>query len=70
MKKVSSTLRDNLSFVPRPFALVDHRHNEYILKDGTPVEVSTDITFTGNVSGVGFDDPVGVTNGYVLTAQG
>jgi hypothetical protein len=53
MKKVSSTLRDNLSFVPRPFALVDHRHNEYILRESAePVDVTSPINFLGPVSGI------------------
>ena len=70
MKKISSQFKNNQEYVLRPFALKGHDHEEYLLITGDGhYEVTTDIHFTGNVTGIPGADATGIENGYVLTAD-
>ncbi len=56
MKKISTTLKNNHENIARPFALENHQHLEYVPRDNpTPVDISTDVNFTGTVTGVVID---------------
>lgn len=57
MKKISSTLKNSAEFVPRPFALLDHDHADYVPLDGDPVTIVTDVIFAGDVSGIDTSQP-------------
>lgn len=53
MKKISSTLKNSAEFVPRPFALLNHEHAGYVpTESDTPVTITADIVFAGNVAGI------------------
>lgn len=72
MKKISSTFVNNHEYISRPFALVRHEHINYLEVDSPlPIEISTDIRFTGTLTGniPSFPDAPGITDGYVLTAE-
>ncbi len=72
MKKPSSVFASNHEYVLKPFALQNHEHANYFQLDSTsPVEVDSPVIFNGPVYGIpGLTDPIGVTDGFVLTASG
>lgn len=71
MKKISSTFANNHEFINRPFALVNHEHVEYLKINSAILQtVTTPIHFEGPVTGIpGLSDPLGVTDGWVLTVD-
>ena len=71
MKKPSSVFASNHEYILKPFALQNHEHENYFQLDSTsPVEVDSPVIFNGPVYGIpGLSDPVGVTDGFVLTAD-
>ncbi len=63
MKKISTTLKNNHENVGRPFALVNHIHEEYIPRESPiPIEVSAPLVFTGNITGLNFNIPAVADN--------
>jgi hypothetical protein len=69
MKKIHKHLKSETDFVARPFAMRDHEHPEYIPGDQKTgvVEVSTNLVFTGSISGIANERPA-ITAGEVLSA--
>jgi hypothetical protein len=69
MKKIHKHLKSEADFVARPFALRDHEHPEYIPAEQASgvVEVSSNLVFTGQISGIANERPA-ITAGEVLSA--
>jgi hypothetical protein len=69
MKKIHKFLKSEADYVPRPFALKDHGHEDYlkINQETGVIEITSNLLFSGTVSGLDQAVPT-FTAGETLSA--